>query len=602
MSEQDENPDQYIELRSIYKYYIDSYNALYQLKTEKDEDLSSIYNQLKTELIETRKYSPVKIVRDVLSIIPYNNRYAKSYLSLAKLISDDYHVKEVNNVEPISNFLFYKEYGIKIDKAYDFKEFKSENLEIHKEDTIYKVIMNNDIKRFILFTESDEFDRFQVLKSKLYPDSKKGYSLLELCCYHGAVDCFKLLRTEFNSEITQKCLRLSFLGGNPEIMSECLKHHKPKEKCMKYAIISHNIDFVTFLMNEYKMRIDSYYCGMYNNLESFFVDFDQKNNFRKCFVYSTMFDLPYLCEYFLSLGADINDKDEDGRTSLHIAAYYDFKEIAELLISHGANIDEKDNDEKLPIHYAAYFNSKETAELLISHSAIINGKDKYGETTIHKVAYFNSKETAEFLILHGANIDEKNEEGNTVLHIAAFHNNKETAEVLILHGADIDAIDEDGRTALHIAAFHNCKETAEFLISHGADIYAIDDKFGDAPLHLAAHKNSKEIVENLILHGANINEKNKLGNTALQKAAMYNSLEADEILILRGANINGKNKNGRTALHYAAIHNCKETAEFLISHGAAINVKDKSGKTLLQAARCEHSNETAELLIANGEK
>ncbi|EAY19505.1 hypothetical protein TVAG_136360 [Trichomonas vaginalis G3] len=113
--------------------------------------------------------------------------------------------------------------------------------------------MNNDFEKFNQFTERDGFDKDQRLYSELYPYSSEGYSLLELCCYHGAVDCFKLLRTKFSSEITQKCLHFSFLGGNPEIMSECLKYQKPDENCMDYAIISHNIDFVTFLKNEYNI-------------------------------------------------------------------------------------------------------------------------------------------------------------------------------------------------------------------------------------------------------------------------------------------------------------------------------------------------------------
>ncbi|EAY14094.1 hypothetical protein TVAG_351420 [Trichomonas vaginalis G3] len=71
--------------------------------------------------------------------------------------------------------------------------------------------MEDDLEKFIPFSESDEFDKDQKLKSYLYPYSDKGYSLLELCCYHGAVYCFKLLRTKFNSEITQKCLKFSFL-------------------------------------------------------------------------------------------------------------------------------------------------------------------------------------------------------------------------------------------------------------------------------------------------------------------------------------------------------------------------------------------------------
>ena len=93
---------------------------------------------------------------------------------------------------------------------------------IQAENTIYRAIMNNDKERFIAFTEREEFDKDQKLESSLYP--KYGYnSLLELCCYHGAIDCFKFLRMKFTSEITTKCLEFSFLGGNSEIMSECLK-------------------------------------------------------------------------------------------------------------------------------------------------------------------------------------------------------------------------------------------------------------------------------------------------------------------------------------------------------------------------------------------
>ncbi|EAY10925.1 hypothetical protein TVAG_260100 [Trichomonas vaginalis G3] len=102
-------------------------------------------------------------------------------------------------------------------------------------------------------------------------------------------------------------------------MSECLKIQEPDYDCMEYAIISHNIDFVTFLMNVYNIEIDLFYCGWFNNLESFLVYFDQTNDINKCFVDSAMFDTPSLLEYFLSHGANINEKDNNGRTALHIA-------------------------------------------------------------------------------------------------------------------------------------------------------------------------------------------------------------------------------------------------------------------------------------------
>ncbi|EAY22962.1 hypothetical protein TVAG_077090 [Trichomonas vaginalis G3] len=308
MSDQDIHPNKYSELRSIYGYYIDSYNALYQLKTDNEEELNKIYKMIKANLIDSKKFHPKNIMEDILGIIQFNNRYTKSYLSLAKLIYDEYHVEGVINIYYVPDFLFYKEYGIKLDKSGFFGNHDLENLDIHSENTIYRAIMYNDLESFIIFTERDGFDKNQKLKSKLYPYTGKGYSLLELCCYHGAVDCFKLLRTKFNSEITQRCLELSVLGGNQEIMSECLKYQKPDYDCMEYAIISHNIDFVTFLMNEYNIKILLMECGWYNNLDSFLVYFDQTNNFNECFVYSSEFNIISLCEYFLSLGANINEK------------------------------------------------------------------------------------------------------------------------------------------------------------------------------------------------------------------------------------------------------------------------------------------------------
>ena len=227
MSDQDSSTNEYNKLRSIYKYHIDSYNALYQLKTKNEEDLRSIYKMIKTNLIASKKYLPENIIKDILNIIPYNNFFSKSYLALAKFISDDYHITKVKNIASISNYLFYKEYGIKLVNLYDFNKFTYEDLDILKEDTIYRAIINDDKERFIQFIEREGFDEDQKLKSKLYPKPNERYSLLELCCYNGAVDCFKLLRTKFNSEITQICLQFSFLGGNPEIMSECLKYQEP---------------------------------------------------------------------------------------------------------------------------------------------------------------------------------------------------------------------------------------------------------------------------------------------------------------------------------------------------------------------------------------
>ncbi|EAY05655.1 ankyrin repeat protein, putative [Trichomonas vaginalis G3] len=535
MSNEYNNPNKYIVLRSINKNHIDSCIALYQLRTENEEELNSIYKMIKTNLIDSKEFLPENIMKDILDIIPYNNRYIKSYLALAKLIFDDYHVKEVSDIGSFSSFLFYKEYGIKLKMSDNFEQLQSEYIEIHAENTIYEAIMYNNLERFISFTERKGFNKDQKLKNQLYPYSEEGYSLLELCCYHGAVGCFKLLRTKFHSKITKKCLRLSFLGRNPEIMNECLKYQKPDEKCMKYAIISHNIDFVTFLVNEYNLEIDLYYCKIYNNLESLLVYFDLTNDISRSFSYSLKFNIPSLCNYFISIGLDINEKYSDGETVLHEVAKNNSKEMIELLLSHGANINEKDNRRENILQVAVKNNRKETIEFLLSHGASINGKGPYGITALQIAVTNNRKEIVELLLSHGANINENDGFRQTALHIATINNNKEIVELLLSHGANPNKFNDYGQTALHIAVKSNSKEIIELLLSHGADINQKDNGGRNCLYYAVYYENSIELVELLLSHGININEKDSYGYTALYIAVIENKKEIRELLLSHGA-------------------------------------------------------------------
>ncbi|EAY21703.1 ankyrin repeat protein, putative [Trichomonas vaginalis G3] len=484
MSDQNVRPNKYGELRNKYKYYIDLYNALYQLKTEKEEELKKIYKKIQTELIDSKRFLPQRIVEDILNIIPCNNRYTKSYLSLAKFICDDYHVKEINRINPISNFFFYKEYGIKLDKSCDFEKINTEELDILTTDTIYRAIMNNDLKRLISFTEREGFDKDKELYNKLYQCPTYNLSYLDLCCYYGAIDCFKFLRTKFNSEITRVSLEFSFLGGNPDIMSECLKYQKPDMWCMIYAIISHNIDFVTFLMNEYNLDVKINNCPKFKNLESLFVYFDKTNDINNCFAYSAMFNIPSLCEYFLSLGADIHAINDDGQTALFGAASNNSYETAKFLLSQGADTNEKNRIEMTALHISAKNNYKELVKLLISHGANVDEKTPDGRTPLHLAIKNNCTETIELLLSLGANINEKNICGTTVIHTAAYQCRKEIAEVLISHGANINEKGDNGKPVLHEAAYNNSTETAELLISHGIDINEKDND-GQTALHIA---------------------------------------------------------------------------------------------------------------------
>ncbi|EAY17646.1 hypothetical protein TVAG_235280 [Trichomonas vaginalis G3] len=480
-------------------------------------------------------------MRDILNIIPYNNRYAKSYLELTKQISDDYHITEVSNIPIVSNYLFYKEYGIKLNTSDDFERNEFKHLDIFSEATIFRSIMNDDKERFITSIEREGFYKNKILYSCLYPYSDEGYSLLELC--------FKLLRTKFKSEITKTCLELSFLGGNQEIMSECLKYEKPNDTCMKYAIASHNIDFISYLINEHQIEIKLSYCEEHNNLDAFLVYFDQHDALYGGLYYSTVFDIPSLCEYFFSLGAVYYSR------TLLKAISNNSIEVVKFLLSHGANINDKYNE----------------------------------ETAFHKAIFCNNKDMVELLLLYGKNINEKVEDGKTHLFEAVEKNRREIVELLISHGANINEKDDYGRTPFHFSVKYFEKDTVELLISHGASINE-KDATGKTALHYAVINNNKATVELLISHGASINEKDATGKTALHYAVINNNKATVEFLISHGANLNEKDEYENTALNYAIDNNYEKIANLLLSHGAYIVEKDKNVKISLNEEKDKDEN------------
>ncbi|EAY18309.1 ankyrin repeat protein, putative [Trichomonas vaginalis G3] len=440
--------------------------------------------------------------------------------------------------------------------------------------------MKDDRSSLIVFIKDDDgFDTHQMMDSDYYPD---GYlSLLELCCYHGAVDCFKIFRTKFNFKITKRCLELAFIGGNPDIMSECLKVNKPYKRCMKYAIASHNIDFVCYLMNEHNIDIDLKYCCKFNNLQAFLVYLDQTNNINDCFIYSPMFNMPSLCEYLISHGADVNTTNPKNQTTLHLAAKHSNKRVVEFLISHGANINAKDSNGRIALHSAITYPTfnLEIIEFLVLHGAEINAKEnKYGYTPLHKSTSETMTDIAVFLIEHGADIKSTDIKGQTPLHHAVDYNNVELVKLLISKGAEIDAQDLNGETALHLAALNG----------------------------------NTKMVEILLINGANVNAKNVDGVTVLQKASVsyytYYETNREEIdktnvveyLILYGAIINETDNSGDMALHYAAFSNNIEAIKLLLLYGAIVDAKDKDGWSAYKIADARRYNEIIEILTKNG--
>jgi Ankyrin repeats (3 copies)/Ankyrin repeats (many copies) len=150
--------------------------------------------------------------------------------------------------------------------------------------------------------------------------------------------------------------------------------------------------------------------------------------------------------------APIDQKNEQGYASLHLAAKYGYTEIVELLIAHNATVNIQDQYNSTPLMLSMPFHSIKIAELLIANGTRLDAKNAYGNTALHITTFTkNERRIAEMLIDNNATIDIQNKLGQTPLHMAIQYSNMPLVKLLISHGAALDIQDQRGFAALTIA-------------------------------------------------------------------------------------------------------------------------------------------------------
>src|ERR1019366_4309153 len=85
-----------------------------------------------------------------------------------------------------------------------------------------------------------------------------------------------------------------------------------------------------------------------------------------------------VAELLLAHKAEINAKNKEGETSLHLAALAGRKDVSQLLLESGADVNAKSKDDLTPLHLAATKGQTEVIMLLLAKQADINAKDKLG--------------------------------------------------------------------------------------------------------------------------------------------------------------------------------------------------------------------------------
>ncbi|MBP7582552.1 MAG: ankyrin repeat domain-containing protein [Spirochaetes bacterium] len=178
--------------------------------------------------------------------------------------------------------------------------------------------------------------------------------------------------------------------------------------------------------------------------------------------------------------ANVNAKDRDGNTPLHIAIeqrQYDNLAIIKMLIAKGANVNIINKHGDTPLHVIASKRDDdyhEKLKLILSKKAKTNIQNADGHTPLHLalMSHNYSRKAINLLIAKNSPINARDNNGNTPLHIAVKYMLHGPMKLLVSKGAKLNIQNNEGYTPLDLVSdpifFTANSEEAKYLISKGA--------------------------------------------------------------------------------------------------------------------------------------
>ncbi|XP_049769430.1 ankyrin repeat, PH and SEC7 domain containing protein secG-like [Schistocerca cancellata] len=134
----------------------------------------------------------------------------------------------------------------------------------------------------------------------------------------------------------------------------------------------------------------------------------------------------------LAAGADVGvrGRGEHRMPALHWAVQGEHTEAVRCLLDAGAEVNDRDSDQNTPLHLAAYSGDVALVQILLESSADPNARDKWGRTPLHDAVWRGHIEAATMLLDAGADGDVMDDDGFTPLDKARQKNNRQLIDLL----------------------------------------------------------------------------------------------------------------------------------------------------------------------------
>ncbi|XP_067130283.1 rabankyrin-5 [Centruroides vittatus] len=339
----------------------------------------------------------------------------------------------------------------------------------------------------------------------------------------------------------------------------------------------------------------------------------------------------------LQYGANPNQQDQNGNTSLHRAVAANNELVFDILLEQSSlNLEILNVDGQTVLWYALqavrsnYDDNSFAARLVKRGSSLTAINPLTGDSLLHLAAASGNEEAGIFLAVHGANPNMTNNKGESPLHVACSQGLSNLVSILLQKGANPNlqtsapnplamlAEEEDGKiitylqTPLHLAILSKQERAIEAIIEHkgytqhASDVSLIVPNFNiknsrdQTPLSLAIEMSLHNVAQKLLSGGANINVTNIDGLTLLHEAILNQDTKGALFLLDNGADINILTKDHDTPLQLAVKRHLPAVVRALCLKGADLNVLDENGNSPLWVALESGQEDIASILVQHG--
>jgi len=94
---------------------------------------------------------------------------------------------------------------------------------------------------------------------------------------------------------------------------------------------------------------------------------------------------------------DVLTRDAEGRTPLHLAAFYGYTATARKMLQQEAEVDARDDQQRTPGHWSAFKGHLDMMKLLVEFGADVNARDAAGRTLL-RMAIIGQQSAVEDLL------------------------------------------------------------------------------------------------------------------------------------------------------------------------------------------------------------